>query len=42
MIDSDHILKNPSLLLLADFSMTLLGKVKYETFRNALKKVYLL
>lgn len=38
MIDSDHILKNPSLLLLADFSMTLLGKVKYETFRNALKK----
>ena len=38
VIDSDYILKNPNLLLLADFSMMLLGKVKYESFRNALKK----
>lgn len=38
IINSDFILKDPSLLLLTDFSMTLLGKTKYESFRKDLQK----
>ena len=38
IINSDFILKDPSLLLLADFSMELLGKTKYEGFRKELQK----
>ena len=38
IINSDFILKDPSLLLLADFSMELLGKTKYESFRKELQK----
>lgn len=38
VISSDFILKDPSLLLLTDFSMALLGKTKYEGFRKELQK----
>lgn len=38
IIDTNIVMKDPGLLLLADFSMTLLGKTKYEGMRNSLKK----
>ena len=38
IISSAFILKDPSLLLLTDFSMALLGKTKYEGFRKELQK----
>ena len=38
VISSDFILKDPSLLLLTDFSLALLGKTKYEEFRKELQK----
>ena len=38
VISSDFILKDPSLLLLTDFSMALLGKNKYDGFRKDLQK----
>ena len=38
VISSDFILKDPSLLLLTDFSLELLGKTKYEVFRKELQK----
>ncbi|MBR2298591.1 MAG: NACHT domain-containing protein [Clostridia bacterium] len=38
IISSDFILKDPSLLLLTDFSMALLGKIKYDGFRKDLQK----
>lgn len=38
IINTDFILKDPSLLLLTDFSMALLGKTKYDGFRKDLQK----
>ena len=38
VVSSDFILKDPNLLLLTDFSLELLGKVKYEGFRKELQK----
>lgn len=38
IVNSDFILKDPSLLLLTNFSLGLLGKTKYEEFRRDLQK----